>query len=101
MIVGKLYRLTERAKASMLKIQARYKYGRVGLDLYSEGIATIGKVTRTTFPIETLVVPLELHRTTITGKPLSGDSSRRIIVLLSTGDMGTMYVDINDWEEVC
>ena len=104
MNVGNLYRLTERAKTSLMKTHLRYNIVGGGIDLYcNHPDETTKKIEmhRRVYPIDTLVVPLEVHRTTFTGKPLAGDNSRRIIVLLSTGDMGTMYVDINDWEEVC
>ena len=97
MIAGNLYRLTDRAKEKIAKNNLRYNMRNHsdGIDLFVSG------VERKVYSMDTLVVPLEVHTVTVDGKRLSGDSSRRIIVLLSTGDMGTMYVDINDWEEVC
>jgi len=82
MIVGNLYRLTDRAKERIAKNNLRYN-----MRNHSDGMYM-------------LVVPLEVHTVTVDGKRLAGDSSRRLVALLSTGDMGTMWVDINDWEEV-
>ena len=96
MIVGNLYRLTDRAKERIAKNNLRYNMRNHsdGIDLFVSG------VERKVYPMYTLVVPLEVHTVTVDGKRLAGDSSRRLVALLSTGDMGTMWVDINDWEEV-
>ena len=98
MIVGNLYRLTDRAKERIEWNNTRYGFNginrRDGIDLF------VSEQPRKVYPSDTLVVPLEVHTVTVDGKRLAGDSSRRLVALLSTGDMGTMWVDINDWEEV-
>lgn len=102
MIVGKLYRLTELEKTKIVernvKWRARFVAHNVedvyGIDVYDH------KLNRKVHPIDTLIVPLEIHTVSIGGKPLSGEGSRRLVALLTTGDIGTMYVSINEWEEV-
>ena len=100
MIAGNLYRLTDRAKERIAKNNTRYGLNGInhldGIDLFVSEVTLERKV----YPSDTLVVPLEVHAVTVDGKRLAGDSSRRLVALLSTGDMGTMWVDINDWEEV-
>ena len=99
MIAGNLYRLTDRAKERIAKNNTRYGLNGInhldGIDLF------VPEQPRKIYPTDTLVVPLEVHAVTVDGERLAGDTSRRLVALLSTGDMGTMWVDINDWEEVC
>jgi hypothetical protein len=94
MEVGKLYSLTAREKEK-LKKQERYYVTRVGINLYTGNLRTHHEV----FPVDTLIVPLEIYSVSVNGTPLKGENSRRLKVLLSTGDVGTMYLSTDEWEE--
>ena len=52
------------------------------------------------YPMDTVVFVLELHQTSLEGKPLKGTTSRRLKVLLPDGKSATMFADTTEWEEV-
>jgi hypothetical protein len=94
MEIGKLYRLNSKQKEKLLKLQELYvRYATtVGINVCTNNQHEI-------FPIDTLIVPLEIYSVTENGTPLSGKNSKRLKVLLSTGDVGIIYLSTDEWEE--
>ena len=86
MEVGKLYRLKSNEKERLLERQERYARWAVPI-----GIVVILNNGRDTFPVDTLIVPLEIHSAT--------KNCKRLKVLLSTGDVGMMLLSTDEWEE--
>lgn len=104
MVPGKLYRLTEQAKLRTKRIQnlTRETDGEIYVyndhDLYESNGNLVA--CRFSVPLSVLIVPLEVCNTTVSGVPLGGGIlSRRLLVLLSSGMIGTLYVSLADWEE--
>ena len=66
MEVGKLYRLKSNEKERLLERQELYARWAVPI-----GIVVIVNNGRDTFPVDTLIVPLEIHSATKNGTPLA------------------------------
>ena len=100
MKIGTLYRLTDRAKENLKKTQEKFRFSRLGISIYPKSDNPKTQLThQTTYSEETVILPLEVYTTSVQGKPLSGDDSRRIVVLLPDGIIGMMYLSLSEWEE--
>jgi hypothetical protein len=93
MNIGGLYRLTDKQQKVYEKQQERFKSTTLGIPVY------VGKKLRI-MSLDTLIVPLEMYRTSEDGGSLRGENSRRVKILLSTGEIATMFLSTEDWELV-
>lgn len=97
MRVGGLYKLTVPAKKSLIKKTERFST-QIGIStwFFEEAVKNQYRM----YPMDTVVFVLELHQTSLEGKPLKGTTSRRLKVLLPDGKSATMFADTTEWEEV-
>lgn len=101
MKIGSLYRLTDSVKESLNKRSNRFssKINTLCIRFDDQNdLHTMPEIGY--YPVDTLIVPLEVHNTTFDGRGLRGDDSRRLKVLLTDGRIGELFVSLNDWEEV-
>ena len=95
MRIGGMYQFTERTKQGLIE-QAKERGWTPEIRVYIVNEGTKSQ----TFPFDVRIVVLETHNTKISGKPLSGETSLRLKVLLPNASIGTMYIDSTEWEEV-
>lgn len=100
MNVGDLYCLTEFAKANNIKRANQWPGTVPGLHIRFEHADDNNNHRYETYSLDTMIVPLEVSRTTIDNKSLRGVNSRRLKVLLVDGRIGIIYVDLTEWEPV-
>lgn len=100
MKIGCLYRMTQEAKQEVEEQVAKHNWLHRDLYVYCPSTEKKGHVNLFYEPIDSLVVPLEIYDHTENGKPLKGKTSRRLKVLFVNGRIGTLFVDITEWEEV-
>ncbi len=89
MKIGKLYQLKQTAKEARRQLGGGYIINAV----------INGKIV--SFGEDTLIVPLEIHSSSIDGSFLAGENSKRLVALFPSGVIGGMYASMDKWEEVC
>jgi len=94
MKIGKLYRLTDKAKQDIIT----KGNGLISLDRIN--VYKPAPQSHQTYDLGIYIVPLEFHYTTLYGGALKGKYTLRVYALFPDGTTGFVYVSTHDWEEV-
>jgi len=95
MNIGSLYRLTKQARNSnQEKMKRNYQDHVLCLRLNEQAQNYV------IYNNDSMIVPLEIHKSTVAGMPLKSEYCYRLKVLMTDGMIGEMYVSIDEWEEV-
>lgn len=101
MQLGKMYCLNDAAKAKEKERAKKWSWNDLGYTiLFHQNRNGHNNYISAKYPLDLIIVPIEIYTTTNDGAPLNGKSSRRINALMEDGCVGTIYLDEEDWEMV-